>query len=338
MPAATPVRSHKLPNTLATLVMSGAVGLAYFNCDPMIAGSEPARRMAVLNTQPVLALPPMPQLRVPAPAEPGAAPADGAATTAATPLVDDGVLRGKWALQLNTMLLEQSLAKLEQIPGYTFTLTRRERVGGDLQPAQVMDVKLRHQPFSLYMKWVDGEGAGVKGRQLLYVDGLNDNKLVILPGGLVGRVSGAVTFALDDPMVTAEARHPANQCGLKHLTQTVLKYNKLDLAAECQGVKCELHDNQTCNDRPCFLFIGEYESPQRSPVYRKVAMYIDKELGMPVCIQNYTWADGVAPEELDAVTLVEAYSYSNIVLDTAIAQVAEEDFSRDNPKYRMKAR
>jgi hypothetical protein len=161
---------------------------------------------------------------------------------------------------------------------------------------------------------------------------------VILPGGLLGRVSGAVTLALDDPMVTAEARHPANECGLKHLTETVLHHHKLDLAAECRGVACELHDHQTCNDRPCFLFVGTYESPERSPVYRKVAIYVDKELSMPICIQNYTWADGVAPEELDEVTLVEAYSYSNIVLDAGTIQLAEEDFSRDNPKYRMKAR
>jgi hypothetical protein len=320
------------------MVMSGAVGLAYFNCDPMIAGSEPARTMAAIGMQPVLALPPLPQLRVPAPAEPSAANPGAESTAPAAAVFDDGVLRGKWALQLNAMLLERGVEKFHAIPSYTFTLTRRERVGGDLLPPQVMDVKLRHQPFSLYMKWIEGEGAGVKGRQLLYVDGQNDNKLVILPGGLLGRVSGPVTLALDDPMVTAEARHPANECGLLHLAETILHHHRLDLQADCRGLQCELHDNQTYNDRPCFLFISTYDSPQRSPTYRKVAIYVDKELSMPVCIQNYTWADGVAADELDAVTLVEAYSYSNITADARQAALSDDDFSRTNAKYRMKAR
>jgi hypothetical protein len=339
MPAATTVRSCKLPNALASLVMSGAIGLAYFNCDPMIAGSEPPRRMAALGAQPVLALPPLPQARVPAPAEPGdVAPGSHSPATVAAEVSSDGVLRGPWALQVNSMLLERGIEKFRQIPSYKFTLTRRERVGGDLLPPQVMDVKLRHSPFSLYMKWIEGEGPGVKGRQLLFVEGANENKLVILPGGLLGRVSGAVTLSLDDPMVTAEARHPANECGLLHLAETLLHHHRLDLEAGCQGVHCELHDHQVCNDRPCYLFVGTYESQERSPTYRKVAIYIDKELSMPIAIQNYTWADNVAPEELDAVTLVEAYSYSDIVADTRQAGLTEDDFSRDNPKYRMKTR
>lgn len=330
-------RSHKWPNTLATLVMSGAVGLAYFNCDPMIAGSEPARRMATLDTKPILALPSATPPRVPAPAEPGAPPAADS-TTVAAPVMEDGVLRGRWAMQLNSMLLERAIEKLDKIPNYKFTLTRRERVNGDLLPAQVIDVKLRHQPFSLYMKWIDGEGPGVKGRQLLYVDGLHDNKLVILPGGLLGRVSGPQVLALNDPLVTAEARHPATDCGLKHLAETVLHHHRQDLAADCRGVQCELHDQQTCNDRPCYLFVAEYDSPERSPTYRKVAIFIDKELSMPIAIQNFTWAQGVAPEELDSVTLVEAYTYSDIVVDTREAGLTEDDFSRDNPKYRLKSR
>ena len=331
-------RGCKLPNTLATLVMSGAVGLAYFNCDPMIAGSEPSSRMATLDVQPVMALPPLPQSHVPAPAEPGAE-TDAASSSSTPVMIDDGVLRGKWALQVNTLLLQQGLDRFRNIESYKFTLTRQERVGGDLLAPQVMDVKLRHEPFSLYMKWLKGEGAGVKGRQLLFVEGQNDDKLIILPGGLAGRLTGAVELSLDDPLVTAEARHPANECGLLNLAQTVLGHHLRDLEADCRGVQCELHDNQMYNDRPCFLFIATYESPERSPTYRKVAMFIDKEMSMPICINNYTWGpDDVAPQELDSLTLVEAYSYSDIVVDTREASLTEDDWSRDNKRYRMKSR
>lgn len=332
MPSAARAPSCRVPNCLALLVMGGAVGVAYLNCDPMLAGNEPTRRMASLDVRPVLALPALPQSPIPAPGEPSAT-AGGESTAAPAAVYDDGVLRGKWAMAMSAALLERGLENFNGVSSYTFTLTRQERVGADLLPPQVMNVKLRHQPFSLYMKWVAGEGAGVKGRQLLFIEGANDNKLMILPGGIAGRLSGTVCLSLTDPLVTAEARHPANECGLRHLAETLLSYQRKDLAANCQGVRCELHDDQTYDNRPCYLFISHYASPQRSPLYRKAAFYIDKELSLPVCIRNFTWGpDDVAPEELDELTLVEAYAYSEINTRPDV-QLADEDFSRS--KYRM---
>lgn len=320
--------SCRWPNCLAILVLGGAVGFAYLNCDPMLAGSEPSRKLASLDVRPVLALPVLPQRQTPAPGEPSAP-----AETSAAAAPGDAVLRGKWAMAMSVALLERGLEKFQRVPSYTFTLTRQERVGADLLSPQVMNVKLRHEPLSLYIKWVAGEGTGVKGRQLLYVQGANDDKLLVLPGGIAGRLSGTVSLRLDDPLVTAEARHPATQCGLKHLAETLLGYQRKDLAAECHGVACELHDQQVYDDRPCYLFVSVYESPQRSPLYRKSVFYIDKELSLPTCIRNYTWGpEDVAPEALDELTLVEAYSYSEIVVQPEV-QLADEDFSRS--KYRM---
>jgi hypothetical protein len=332
-------RGCKLPNFLATLVMSGAVGAAYFNCDPMIAGSEPSRRLAHLDLKPSLALPQLPQALVPAPAEPSAS-NSASSTSAAAPALtyDDTVLRGKWALQYQVALLEKGLKAFDDVASYQFIMTRQERINGDLLAPQVMDVKLRHAPFSLYMKWLEGEGTGVKGRQLIYVDGQYDNKLMIQPGGLPGRLTGTLGFTLDDPMVTAEARHPATECGLKHLANKILTFNYKDLAAGCQGYQCELHDNQMVGDRPCYLFIANYDSPERSPTYRKVAIFLDKQLSLPIAIRNYTWADNVAPEELDEVTLIESYAYSEIVVDQQQLALGEEDWSTSNSKYKMKVR
>ena len=332
--------SYRWPNFLSLLVVSGAVSAAYINCDPMLAGREPTHRLAALDARPTLKLPPLPSAAasLPAPGEPSEAAASDApsASAAAAPAVNDSVLRGKWALAFNVALLERGLARLESIPSYSFTITKQERVGQDLQPPQVMNVKLRHNPFSLYMKWIDGEGPGVRGRQLLYVQGENDNNLLVLPGGIAGRLSGTLSLSLDDPRVTSEARHPPNECGLKHLTETLLGFQRKDLAAGCPGVTCELHADQIYADRPCYLFISSYDSPERSPMYRKAAVFIDKEYSLPVCIRNYTWGSPDIPrDQLDDLTLVEAYAYSEIDLQPE-SQYAEEDFSRTNPKYRMR--
>lgn len=311
---------------MAILILSGTLGLAYINCDPMIAGSEPTR-VAALDMQPMLAIPAVPAPAQPAPAEPqGAADANGAAPAP----INDGVLRGQWALRMNISLLEQGVRDFQKIDGYSFTFSRQERVGGDLLSPQVMSVKLRHQPFSLYMKWTAGDGAGVRGRQLIYRAGQDDDKLLILPGGLPGRISGTLKLSMDDGLVTRESRHPVTQCGLLNIANKVLPLYRDDLARGT-GYICELHDKQTFNERDCYLFQIAYDSKEQNATYRKSLMYIDKELHMPVCIRNYTWGIDVNPEKIDEETLLEAYSFTEIDLGR---QIADKDFERTS--YRMK--
>jgi hypothetical protein len=51
--------------------------------------------------------------------------------------------------------------------------------------------------------------------------------------------------------------------------------------------------------------------------------------------RSYTWAneaDSLTTEQLDAQTLIEDYSFSSINFG---AELVAEDFSRDNPRYRM---
>ena len=40
-------------------------------------------------------------------------------------------------------------------------------------------VKVRHEPFSIYLKWLSGE----VGREVLYVDGANDGEMFVRSGG-----------------------------------------------------------------------------------------------------------------------------------------------------------
>src|SRR4051812_18933698 len=50
-------------------------------------------------------------------------------------------------------LIADAQASLTRIRDYTGTLVREERVGGQLQPEQFIDIKIRQQPYSAYLKW-----------------------------------------------------------------------------------------------------------------------------------------------------------------------------------------
>ncbi len=78
---------------------------------------------------------------------------------AAVPVVDEGevVASSRLAMNYHLALLELARYKLKSFPDYTCTFTKQERVDGqDLSDVQTMQLKLRHQPFSVYMKWEEG--------------------------------------------------------------------------------------------------------------------------------------------------------------------------------------
>src|SRR5690606_37046315 len=79
-------------------------------------------------------------------------------------------LSGRWAMMLNVMLLERGCEEFARVPNYTAMLHKQERIGGELGDVQKVECKLRHEPFSVYMKWHTGD----IGRELIYVDGAND--------------------------------------------------------------------------------------------------------------------------------------------------------------------
>src|SRR3954447_25808102 len=66
----------------------------------------------------------------------------------------------------------------QEIKGYTGTLYKHERVQGKLKPAEILQFEFREKPHSVYMKWLQGASLATA---VLYVEGQNDNKLLVLP-------------------------------------------------------------------------------------------------------------------------------------------------------------
>src|SRR5260370_4648324 len=125
------------------------------------------------------------------------------------------------ALQLHLTLLELGKRRLESIPDYTATFLKQERVNGeDLQDLQTIELKLRHEPFSVYMKWTEG---GDVGRQVLYVDG---HDMLVRLGGKKGKLLPVIPLDPTGSRAMAESRHPATEMGLLHLIDVLLKYRK----------------------------------------------------------------------------------------------------------------
>ena len=239
--------------------------------------------------------------------------------------------QSRLALMISMLMLEKGCQKLEHIPDYTAKFFKQERIDGSLGDGQLMNLKIRHEPYSIYMLWLNGD----KGRELLYVDGHNEGKMIVHAGGWKARLLPALKLDPTGSLAMSESRHPVMKAGLLEFTRTILNYRRDDLSIRKQ-VRCCMLENAEFEGRPCYCFIAEYGDQQESEEYRKSVCYIDKELSLPICVKNFGWPEEdseLAGEELDEATMTEFYTYTDIKIDQ---QLADADFDQTNSAYKFR--
>ena len=91
-----------------------------------------------------------------------------------TPLVSRPAEQAPLTLHDAINLAERSRVALQSVRDYTAEFTKTEQINGRLRK-QVMEMKLRAQPFSVYLKYQSKREAG---RQAIYVDGMYDSRLL----------------------------------------------------------------------------------------------------------------------------------------------------------------
>lgn len=233
------------------------------------------------------------------------------------------------ALELLVLHLEKGHRSLTNSTGYTAKMYRQERVNGELLDEEIMKIKVKHAPFSIFMDWI----VGSDGQEVLYVDGMHDGNMIVKPGGFGGRFLSALELDPHGDMAMKNSRHAITEAGLLNLTDEMLRNRRLDI--EDGTVKCRKVNGQSFNNRPCLCFVVEFPSPNYLDDYRKSVVFMDQETSMPVLVKNYAWpADDatISDEDLDAETLIESYAYSQIRMDQLFTAA---DFDRFNEQYNL---
>jgi len=228
-------------------------------------------------------------------------------------------------------LLRKGVDQLDTVSDYVATFYKREQIGGAMGDGQVMKIKLRHAPFSVYMRWLVGD----KGREVLYVDGENNGKMLVKVGGVRGRLLPCIKLDPTGSLAMRESRHPITMVGLKNLAAEILAHREEELERSELKLTCRIVDGPQFDDRPCYCFIVDYDNPQVRAPYRRSIQYVDKEYLIPVCVKNYGWstnADGTSHEP-DESSLIEHYSYSGVRINSRLADI---DFDRANSNYRLR--
>ncbi|MEZ6122522.1 MAG: DUF1571 domain-containing protein [Planctomycetaceae bacterium] len=312
-------------NLLAGFVSVLSVAVLYSSFDPVPAGEDVAsqyRPLPVMSDLDIVPLPP--GTATVAPAVPLNVADPAAADTVAAESPSTASLRHCIAL------LNQGHRLMQSVTDYTADFHKEERIGGDLQEAQTISLKVQHAPhFAVYMKWQNGE----RGRQVLFSEAYDDGCMVVKFGGLK-RILPAIRVDPNCSQAMAESRYPVTQAGVLGMSRKILQHREHDLTLG-DAVICEHLPDQTFDERVCHQFRIRYASPEVNETYRKCLILVDAERHIPLMVRSHTWSrdsGSVSEDELDGMTLIESYSFTRVNVSSGLVAM---DFSRENPSYRM---
>ncbi len=217
---------------------------------------------------------------------------------------------------------QEQIAKIQD---YSATLVKRERIDGKLKDHEYLFIKVRHQPFSVYIYFL--HPADVKGQECLYVAGKNNGQLWARPNGVKGTLVGTLSLKPDGPLAMMGQRYPVTELGLKRLTDRLVEVGTHDMRyGECtvktlEGAKIE---NRLCT---CYEIV--HPVPRKEFQFHMARVFVDSQLNIPVRYEAYDWPaqSGGAP------VLYEEYTYQNISFNNNFTDL---DFDTANPKYQFK--
>lgn len=218
-------------------------------------------------------------------------------------------------------MAEQRLVEFNaEVRTYQCIVHRKERVNGRLMARQAAVLRVRQNPFAVYLKVIGGEA---DGREAIYNPRRYGDQVIVKNGG---RQFSFVTIGLDprSPLIMAETNYRVQDWGLAQGLQTVL--NILKEEKKYSDVKVEYFEGAKADGRPAFGARITHPTYRQGMRFYQALVLIDEEMRLPVFYQAVSWPRPPSNRPL----LIEEFSFTrwkfNIALD-------ERYFWHKNPNY-----
>ena len=217
-----------------------------------------------------------------------------------------------------------------EIQDYSGTLIKRERIDGKLLEQEHLFVKLRHArvvdgrvtvPFGVYLRFLGP--AKIKGREIVYVEGQNNGKLIARRGGT--RLA-YFTKALDPQSELAMRgnRYPVTEIGIKNLIGRLYEVGREDVRyGECDVRYLE---DVAVNGRNCTVIQVTHPNRRSNFRYHVARIFVDNKLRVPIRYAAYDWPT----DDDNRPVLLEEYTYIDLKLNIGLT---DWDFDTRNEAY-----
>jgi hypothetical protein len=207
---------------------------------------------------------------------------------------------------------------------YEAVFTKQELVGRTLYSGR-MHIKLRHEPFSVYLQFIDQN----KGREVMYAGQRYQYKMMAHEApGTVSALVGTVSLEPNSARAMAEGRHPITQIGMAKMMETLIKgwesevkYNDPD------DPKVYYYPNaKLAGQIECKAAVTRHENAKRPFKFYETRVFFDKKSNFPIRLEEYGTPDAAHPQGY----LIEQYIYTNIKVNVGLT---DNDFDTRNPQY-----
>lgn len=165
------------------------------------------------------------------------------------------------------------------IQDYTALLLKRERIDGKLLPLEKITLRFQ-EPFKVYMAWIEP----YTGRTLVYVQGENDNKLRVTPGGLLKFMHLSLDPTGD--LATRDAHHTILQAGIENMITHIMQEYRRGMARH--EVQVQMREQAKVDGRPAYHLDFIYpHDPSASYYAYRGELWIDTEYYLPTKLRVY---------------------------------------------------
>ncbi len=210
-------------------------------------------------------------------------------------------------------LLRVAQKNYDLLQDYTATFHKQQRVGGTLHDEEKIFVKFK-KPFMIYMKWT---GGGENGREVLYVKGKHNDKLLAHLGGMINYL--APTFSLHPRGRIAMRRNlrPITESGMGNTIKLLLEV--CEKARKNNDLEVVYRGEGEVGERRTLKFERLLPQKEGYPAHRTL-IELDAETKFPLSVTSYGWKG----------ELLEKYRYIDLKPDVGLT---ESDFDRGNREY-----
>lgn len=219
--------------------------------------------------------------------------------------------------------LGQAKATLEavsKLKDYTATFFKDELVGKS-HVVQQMTLKLRETPFSVYLRFQKD----LDGREVIYVDGKNEGKLLVHGSGIESIV-GTLKLAPDHKKIMEENRYPFNMIGLKSLMKTLVGQWEREISDSDLDVK--LFSNAKIASQECKVYQSTRAKKTAEGQFHVTRLYVDKVTSLPVRVEQLDFPAKAG----DQPGVIEQYTYLDLKTNVGLTDM---DFDTKNKSYKF---
>lgn len=212
---------------------------------------------------------------------------------------------------------QNSRARVTKLQDYTYTFEKRELIGEKVL-RQKMTMKVRQEPFGVYVKYLDPH----PGREVIYADGQNQGKLLVHEDGFKA-LAGTLAFSPTSEQVMKENRYPITQAGMLNMLDAVLAIWQAELPHG--EAKIGYYPQAKVGESSCKVYEVTHAEAREHFKFHKTRLYIDIKSGLPVRVEQYAF-----PVDGAEAKLVEEYTFSDLKTNVGLT---DNDFSTKNKSY-----